>query len=133
MNDLMEMMFFRQMLGGGDSWVQAVFLAGVFLVVLFRRDQIVSPYMFRVSVILYVLSYILPLLLSAVLQFTLRGSGRVMGRGPGDSGELLQILMTAVGPLLLGLAIMLCVLSMLPPQSRYPGPPQRPPQPHPLD
>ena len=127
----MELMYLRQMLGG-DSWLQAVFLAGVFLVVLFRREQIVSPYMFRVSIILYVLSLILPIAITSILQYTssTRGVGFI---GSGSRGELFHTLMTGVGPAVFGLSVLLCVLSMLPPQSRYPAPPQRQQQPHPLD
>jgi hypothetical protein len=132
MNNAMELMYLRQMMGG-DSWVHAVFLAGVFLVILFRREQIVSPYMFRISIILYVLSLIMPTLVTAMLQFTLaRRSGRGMLPSE-DNGMLLQILTTGAGPLLFGLAVLLCILSMLPVQSRYPAPPERPAQPHPLD
>ena len=133
MNNTMEMMLFRQMFGGDSSWVSAVFLAGVFLLILFRREQIVSPYMFRVSIILYVLSLIMPSVITAMLQYTLarRGSRGLLPSE--DSGVLLQLLTTGAGPLLLGLAVLLCILSMLPVQSRYPAPPERPPQPHPLD
>jgi hypothetical protein len=109
-----------------------VFLAGVFLVILFRRDQIISPYMFRVSIILFVLSFILPVLMTGILQYTASGS-----RGgflqAGSPGALLPMMMTATGPVLLGLAVVFCVLSLLPQHSRYPGPPERPQQPHPLD
>src|SRR5687768_4397821 len=110
MNDLMQMMQFRQMFSG-DSWVSAVFLAGVFLVLLFRRDQIVSPYMFRVSVILYVLSFIMPTVITAMLQYTL---ARRVSQGflaSDDKGALLQLLTSGAGPLLLGLAVLLCILS----------------------
>ena len=131
MPNAMDLMYLRQMLGG-ESWAQAVFLAGVFLVVMFRREQIVSPYMFRVSVILYVLSLILPIVITSILQYTssTRGVGFI---GSGSRGELFHTLMTAVGPTVFGLSVLLCILSMLPAQSRYPAPPERPSQPHPLD
>jgi hypothetical protein len=129
MRDVMEMIMVRQVFGGGESWIQAVFLAGVFLVLLFRRDHIVSPYMFRVSIILFVLSMVLPVIIVGIMQFT--GATPSPIRSVGDS--LLQVLMTGTGPVLLGLAVLLCILSMLPAHSRYPAPPERPPQPHPLD
>jgi hypothetical protein len=126
-----ELMYLRQMLGT-DSWVQAVFLAGVFLVIVFRRDHIVSPYMFRVSIILYVLSLILPITITSILQYTAstRGVGFI---GSGSGGELFHTLMPGVGPAVFGLSVLLCILSMLPERSRYPAPPQRQPQSHPLD
>lgn len=132
MGDAIEWMLSRQLLGTGDSWTQAVFLAGVFLVLLFRRDQIVSLYLFRVSVILFALSLILPVVMTGILQMTMTRSGGTLPTS-GEFGGVMQILMTTAGPVLLGLAIVFCVVSMLPPQSRYPGPPDRPPQPHPLD
>ena len=123
----------RQMLGG-DSWTSAVFLAGVFLVVLFRRDQIVSPYMFRVSIILFVLSIILPVVMTAILQYMMQSGGGGGGfLRSGESGAFLQVLMVATGPVLFGLAVVTCIVAMLPAQSRYPAPPQRPTEPHPLD
>ena len=129
MRDFMEVMMLRQSLGSADSWTQAVFLAGVFLVIMFRRDQIVAPYMFRVSIILFVLSIIVPVAVVAIVQFA--GATPTPVRGWGDG--LLQIMMTGSGPVLLGLAILLCILSMLPAHSRYPAPPEHAPQPHPLD
>ncbi len=133
MNNMMEMMVFRQMFGGGESWVQAVFLAGVFLVIAFRRDQIVAPYMFRISIIFYVLSFIAPALITSMLQYTLTRRANIGMLPSEDKGAWLQLLTTGTGPLLLGLSVLLCILSMLPIQSRYPAPPERPSQPHPLD
>jgi hypothetical protein len=130
MSDVMEMMYVRQMFGG-ESWVHAVFLAGVFLVILYRRDQIVSPYMFRVSIILYVLSFILPVVFITMLQTGsfIRAGGFM--ESP-ETGTLFRMFMMAIGPTLLGLSVLLCILSMLPPQSRY-SPPREPQRPHPLD
>ena len=134
MRDVMEVMMYRQFFGVGDSWTQAVFLAGVFLVILFRRDQIVSPYMFRVSIILFVLSFILPVVLTGILQLTVNSGGRMGGlTQPGNPGSVLPVLMAVTGPVLLGLSVVLCVLSMLPQQNRYPTPQDRPREPHPLD
>ncbi len=132
MNNAIELMFFRQMLGG-DSWVQAVFLAGVFAVLLYRRDKIVAPYMFRVAIILFVLSFIVPVVFTAILQYAAAGrrGGGVVGFS--DDGALMHVISTATGPVLLGLAVLLCVLSMLPAHSRYPSPPVRQDEPHPLD
>jgi hypothetical protein len=130
MNDVMEAMFVRQMFGG-DSWTHAVFLAGVFLVVMYRRDQIVSLYMFRVSIILFVLSSILPVVITSMLQAgAFRRGGGFMDAPEG--GALLRVFMVAIGPALFGLSVLLCVLSLLPAQSRFPARPQNP-QPHPLD
>jgi hypothetical protein len=131
MRDSMEMMLFRQFFGGGDSWTHAVFLAGVFLAVLFRRDQIVSPYMFRVSIIMFVLAIILPVAMTMIFQISMNGGSR--GMLSSGAGPVLSLLMMVLGPVLFGLAVLFCVLSMLPQVSRYPGPPSRPPQPHPLD
>lgn len=130
MNDVMEAMFVRQMFGG-DSWTHAVFLAGVFLVILYRRDQIISPYMFRVSIILFVLSTILPVIFTSLLQAgAFRQGGGFMNSAEG--GALLTVFMIGIGPTLFGLSVLFCVLSLLPAQSRYPVRPQNA-QPHPLD
>jgi hypothetical protein len=131
MNSAMEMMFVRQMMGG-ESWVHAVFLAGLFAVILFRRDQIVSPYTFRVSVILFVLSFILPIVVTSMVQQMGR-AGRPGFIGSPDAGTFFQVIALGVGPFLFGLRVLLCILSMLPPWSRYPQPPSRPQEPHPLD
>ena len=129
MNDVMEMMVYRQMFGG-ESWVHAVFLAGVFLVILYRRDQIVSPYMFRVSIILFVLSSILPIFFTTLAQTG--GLGRRGFMESPEGGALFRVFLMAIGPTLFGLSVLFCFLSMLPGQSRLPAPPQ-PQRPHPLD
>jgi hypothetical protein len=130
MNNVMDAMLVRQMFGG-ESWTHAVFLAGVFLVILYRRDQIVSPYMFRISIILFVLSLILPVIFTSMLQAgTFRRGGGFMNSAEG--GALMTVFMIGVGPTVFGLSVLFCVLSLLPPQNRYPAPPP-PTLPHPLD
>jgi hypothetical protein len=128
--ELMELIVYRQLASSGESWTHAVFLVGVFLIVLFRRDQIVAPYMFRVSVLLFVLSFILPVVVNGVMQYKARATGGIM---IGSVGGFLQSMTTSIGPITLGFAVLLCVLSMLPQRSRYPGPPHGPAEPHPLD
>jgi hypothetical protein len=132
MADSMEYLLMRQFLGaGGESWTHAVFLLGVFLIVIFRREQIVSAYMFRVSIILFALSLILPVVLVAIMQIDLTSTaGFVRGE---SRNNLFRILMAAAGPVLFGISVVMCLLSMLPYQSRYPAPPERPELPHPLD
>jgi hypothetical protein len=133
MNDVTEFMYLRQMMGG-DAWVHAVFLAGVFLAVLFRRDQIVSPYMFRVSLILFVLSFVVPAVMTTVVVQRAMMGGRMGGGFDSDeAGVFMHVLMMGAGPALFGISVVLCILSMLPLQSRYPQPPSRPREPHPLD
>jgi hypothetical protein len=135
MNEMMLQLMYLRQLTGGESWTHGVFLAGVFLVVLFRRDQIISPYMFRVSIILFVLSFILPIILNTILQYALSSRGFMRGgfAGGDEAGAFFQVLASGTGPVLFGMSVVFCILSMLPPQSRYPAPPQRPPGPHPLD
>jgi hypothetical protein len=130
MNDVMEMMVYRQMIGG-ESWIHAVFLAGVFLVILYRRDQIVSPYMFRVSVILFVLSSILPVVFTTLVQTGAFGRGGGFMNSP-EGGALFRMFLMAIGPTLFGLSVLFCILSMLPAQNRYAAP-REPQHPHPLD
>jgi hypothetical protein len=138
MRDFAEvMMVLRQMLGV-DGWVAAAFLAGMFAAVIFRREQITSFYQFRLATILFALALVLPVIIWPVLQLW-DGSGMVGGVSRGStfgSGNLkmfVRIAAMAVGPVLFGLAVVFGFGSMLPRESRYPAPPERPKQPHPLD
>jgi hypothetical protein len=130
MNDVMEMMVYRQMTGG-ESWMHAVFLAGIFLVIVYRRDQIVSPYMFRVSIILFVLSSILPVVFTTFLQTGALGRRGGFMDSP-EGGALFRVFLMGIGPTLFGLSVLFCILSMLPAQSRF-STPREPQHPHPLD
>ena len=44
---MMQLMQMGQLFGGGNTWVVAICLAGLFALVLFRRESIVSWRLFR--------------------------------------------------------------------------------------
>jgi hypothetical protein len=131
------MMVLRQMLGI-DGWVAAAFLVGMFAAVIFRRDQIVSFYQFRLATILFSLALVLPVVIWPILQLW-DGSGSISGStrgatfGAGDLKMLVRVAAMAIGPVMFGLAVVFGIGSMLPRESRHPAPPDRPKQPHPLD
>jgi hypothetical protein len=131
MNDFTQLMLYRQLLGG-ESWSQAVLLGGVILILIFRRDQIVAPYMFRVAILLLMLSYILPTVMMFVWRLSAQNTGGFLP-ALGNYGWTVEALMAGTGPVTLGLAVGLIALSMLPSTSRYPATKDRPPQPHALD
>jgi hypothetical protein len=130
MQNFFELMQVRQLMGG-SSWVEATFLGGVVLIVAFRRHQIVSLYMFRVSVILFGLSIALPVLLLPLTHAVVGGS--ISRSPPRLSDAAYMVIIYGSGPILFAISVILCVLSMLPARSRYPAPPPSPSQPHPLD
>jgi hypothetical protein len=138
MRDFTEfMMVLRQMLGI-DGWVASAFLIGMFAAVVFRRDQIVSFYQFRLATILFALALVLPVVIWPMLQLwdgsgAISGSSRGSTFGAGDLKMLVRVAAMAVGPVLFGLAVVFGIGSMLPRASRHPEPPERPKQPHPLD
>jgi hypothetical protein len=106
-----------------DSWLNVMFMAGLFSFLMYRRDSIVSPTLYKIAWFLFAASLAVPsLIIPVILQIDPGLSG--MGvRAQGDVLFLLRILGNAAGPLLLALA-MCCFISSVLPRIRRPlGPP----------
>lgn len=130
MRDMEQLFYLRQLLGSGQGWLQVGFLLCLFAVLLFRPERIRSPALFRLALLLFVLSVIVPHVLTfcfAFLQYIHDDFSITFGKG---SNWLLVTLQGASGPILLGLSLILAFEALSPG-----SPPQRRASPvkHPLE
>ncbi|GIW93808.1 MAG: hypothetical protein KatS3mg110_1849 [Pirellulaceae bacterium] len=99
----------------GDTWIAVAYVAGMFLVLSVRPQQIVFPASFRLSYIFFGLYLIVPGILHAIIWWTIiigtSRSGPMMG---GPAFILLQF-STLTGKVLLALSIVFALRSMINP------------------
>ena len=115
-----ELLYFRQFLGGGQGLLQAGFLVGLFLVVIFRPERIRLHSVFIMAFVLFGFSIIAPSALTAL--FAVFDAPMGSYRSSSAESRALLALQTAVGPGLFGLSVVLGLLSLIPaprPQRRY--------------
>ncbi len=99
---------FTNLLVGAETWVAVAYLAGMFLVLAFRPQQIADPSSFRRSYILFALYFIVPGSINALILLTMIGS-----RGPGEMQMVILQLSGITGKVLLGLSIIFALGSMI--------------------
>jgi hypothetical protein len=106
--------FLSSVLTGAEGWIAVAYLAGMFLVAGFRPQQIVEPYMFRLSYILFALYLVVPSCVNGVVWLTTQSGG---GGRMGDQALATSVLQLAgvIGKILLGVAIV-CGLDSLRPR-----------------
>ena len=122
---------FLQRLFFGDAttgWAQAVYLAGMFAIVIWRRESVVNWWLFRTSYLLFGAAIFLPHLVVPATQMAFANRA---GGGGGDGPIFTYIIANSMGPALLAAAIICGLGSMLPRLiiSHSSGPSA----PHPLD
>jgi hypothetical protein len=113
---------FSNLLTGTETWIAVAYLAGMFLVVGFRPQQIAEPFMFRLSYILFALYIVVPSCINGVVWLTMQAGAGGMGR-PGDQalGTAVLQLSGVIGRILLGVSIVCGLDSLRPrPASRLP-------------
>jgi hypothetical protein len=97
---LMLQQMFQGFGGGTLAWSYAVYLAGMFVVLLWRKENIVSWGLYRASYLLFAGALALPPVITPVLSMTMSG---VMGRGgmgQADVSVLFTIFSSGLGPAL---------------------------------
>jgi hypothetical protein len=116
----------QRLFQGDHSWAQAVYLAAMFAVMLWRKESIVNWGLFRMSYLLYGASLVLPPIITPLLPLA------IQGRGINNDGQILTFaIVNALGPTLFAAAV-ICGLGSMMPRLRIvqqPGPPPK----HPLD
>lgn len=122
-----ELMLLQQLGGGTSAWLHVTYLAGVFLMLIFRRENIAIPGMFKLSVVLFALSIMVQ---ACAVPFATFNGLNSFGAG-GDAQFALSLLISAAGPTLFALAAICLVLSMFP--RELPKSVTAPPGKHPLD
>ena len=128
-NNFLEMLATGQLLGGlgGNQWLSVAMLAGLFSILMFRRDAIAIPGLFKLSWFLFAASVVAPALLMPLLM-----TSDPYSRGSqAELSFVTQMLATASGPGCLALSMCTLVSSMFVRKLR--APPVIGPTKHPLD
>ncbi len=117
----------------GGGWTHAVYVAAMFVVIMWRKESIVNWWLFRMSYLLFAAALVIPPVVLPLLQWLASGA-MLQGRGTSEGQILLSILFSGTGPALFAGAVVCGLGSMMPRQFRFAAPlPPSPPAPHPLD
>jgi hypothetical protein len=117
--EYMELMAYNKLFSS-ESWLNVMFLAGLFGFLMVRRDSIASPTLFKIAWFLFAASLGVPSLLMQIIVLIDPGMGLMAGMGGrtrGDAMFLLRIMGNSAGPLLLASA-MCCFISSVLPRTR---------------
>jgi hypothetical protein len=126
-----EQLLFQRLFTGDSGLAQAVYVAGMFAILIWRREAVVNWWLFRTSYLLYGASLIAPPILTPLIGILANGGNRNLS-GINADGQVFSLIFTlAVGPLLLAAAVICGLGSMIPRLSI--APPLGPPPKHPLD
>ncbi len=127
----MQELVLSQMLNSGGA-MHAVFLAGLFLIVAFRRESIAIPGMFKLAYVLFAMSIFLPAVLAPVMNLFGDGSSRFLRVSMNaEANWVVNVVYGAAGPALFALSLLCAFGSMFP--RRLPLPSATAPTKHPLD
>lgn len=128
----MQEMVLSQLLNS-TGLMHAVFLAGLFLIVIFKKESIAIPGMFKLAYWLFAISIALPAamlpIMSSISGSPMRGFRGVNGA---DVGWVLNVIYSGTGPALFALSLLCAFGSMFPRNLRLPPAPSAPVK-HPLD
>lgn len=111
------------------GWMQVVYLAGMFAILIWRRESVVNPWLFRMSYLLFAAALVLPPIISPFLPGYSLGSSL----GGVDSQTFINAAANAIGPGFFAGAIICGLGSLLPPLKNTSRPIAAPPPKHPLD
>lgn len=126
--------YFLSQLFSSNSLIYAVFLAGMFAVVFFKRESIAIPGMFKLAYWLFAAAIVVPpclMSLASAIMDQPFGSVQMRGARPSDLGSTLSMLYSAAGPALFAVSVLCAFGSMFP--RKLPRAVEAPPGKHPLD
>lgn len=112
-----ELLYMRQLLGGGgQGWLQVTLLAFLFLILVFKPERIERPGLFKVACLLFVLSIVLPSVVTMSLSLVAGGAMSSYFRGSGMASEvpILVSLITLFEPALLAASVMSGLMALFP-------------------
>jgi hypothetical protein len=93
-------------LGSASAWLAVAYLLCLFGIALFRPQQLRSPYLFRVSYILFAISLILPSFVDALVQMAALEDARPFRGGGSDLGLMIvSPLFHMMGKVLFGVSV----------------------------
>jgi hypothetical protein len=119
-----EQLLLQRLFQGDTSWAQAVYIAGMFAILIWRRERVVNWWLLRTSYLLYGAALVLPHVLTPLVQLLVQNHS-------GDAQIFTYIVATAIGPTFLAGAV-ICGLGSMIPRLIIAQPPGPPPK-HPLD
>ena len=125
---MQDFMVLKQLMGGDALFSTALF-AGLWIVVLYRREAIVIPGFFRIAVFLFALSIALPPFAEPIASFL--GGGPMLSPMYGGGQKMAVAVLSGCGPLLQAISL-LCAFTAVMPRTFAPPQPAAP-QKHPLD
>jgi hypothetical protein len=121
-----QQLMLERLFQGQQAWPQAVYLAGMFAIVLWRKESVVNWRLFRLSYLLYAASLILPPIVLPLFEFVTPG-----GVGKAESQIFLYMISSGLGTWLFAAAVICGLGSMMPRLIIHHA--DLPPQKHPLD
>ncbi len=116
-DDLMMMQFLSGAggglggLGGGSGWLQVVYLAFLLAIPIFRPERIKVVSSFRAAYTCFGLSIIIPSAVSLLMMYVASPMG---GPGAGANGIQPFYMLTAAGPILFGISVILAMRAIVP-------------------
>jgi hypothetical protein len=131
MQQMDQLLLQRLFQSDSAGWIQVVYLAAMFAVVMWRKESIVNWGLFRASYLFFGASLVVPSIVLPIIQWIVPGAG--FG-GPGrmtGSSIGTQIFMNSVGPACFAGAVVCGLACMAPRRARIARPVQT--VPHPLD
>jgi hypothetical protein len=111
-----ELFLLKQLLGGGEGWLQAAYVLGLFAILVYRPERIRIPGLFSFGCIVFALSVAVPPALAGLLGL-LAGGWNALGssRGSSSSGWVhVAPLLSAAGPVLLGISLVCVLIAICP-------------------
>jgi hypothetical protein len=130
MSEYMMIQQLIQSLGGAN----AIYVAGMFAALLWRRESVMNWGLFRASYLLFAASLLLPPIIQSVVMMTMASGGFRTGGMQGDANVLLSAISGGIGPGLFAGAVICGLGSMMPRRIFNMPPPASEPKPqHPLD
>ena len=129
-DDLLMLQQLLQPMGSATVLFAAVYLAGMFAALVWRRESIVSWGLFRVSYFLFGASLIAPAIAGPIISLSLSANNRFVAS---DANVLLRIVHGGLGPLLFAGAVVCGLAAMMPRRVFAVAPPAPKAEKHPLD
>ena len=127
----LELSYMRRAMGG-TVWLQVALLVGLLFISLYKPERVRFPALFRMSYVCFALAVMMPPVLESCIPLLLGVGTNAFQNLRNSPQGVVMTLPTAVGPVFLGLSIILG-LSAIAPHRQQSRKPAAPPQRHPLD
>lgn len=101
---------FSNLFNSAETWIAVAYVAGMFMVLAFRPQQIAMPYTFRLSYIFFALYFIIPSVITGMVSLASMDGGM---RGGGGTYTMVVFQLAGIaGKILLALSIVFALGSL---------------------